>query len=81
MRIVDNAWDRVQLRPWNGVGRPLRQRRKGGDALFDRDRERVHLDDGPVVDALPLIYFRFGKYGLSTASRSCRIQREAGPSS
>ena len=81
MRVVANVWDQVQLRPWNSDGRSLDPRRKARAVLFDADRERLHLDEGPVADALPLVFFRFVKYGFSTASRSCRIQREAGPSS
>lgn len=81
MRVVANVWDQVQLRPWNGVARPLHPRRKVRAVLFDSDHERLHLDEGPVVDALPLVFFRFVKYGSSPASRSCRIQRDAGPSS
>jgi hypothetical protein len=80
MRVVANVWDQVQLRPWHD-GRSLYPRRKSRAVMFDADHERLHLDEGPVVDTLPLMFFRFVKYGLSTASRSCRIQRAAGPSS
>lgn len=81
MRVVANVWDQVQLRPWSADGRSLHQRRTSRAVMFDADHGRLHLDEGSVVDALPRVFFRFVKYGLSTASRSCRIQREAGPSS
>lgn len=80
MRVVANVWDHVQLRPWNGVGRPFPQRRKVRAVLFAADHERVHFDVGPVVD-LPLALGLLPWYGASTASRSWRIQRAAFPSS
>ena len=50
MRVVANLWDQVQLRPWKGAGRPFRQRRKARAVLFAADPERLHFDEGPVVD-------------------------------
>ncbi len=50
MRVVANVWDQVQLRPSNGVGRPSRPRRNDRAVLFSADHERLHFDEGPVVN-------------------------------
>ena len=49
MRVVANLWDQVQLRP-NGVGRPTRPQRNDRPVLFAADHDRLHFDEGPVVN-------------------------------
>jgi len=50
MRVVANVWDQVQLRPWSGVGRPSRPRRQDRAVLFAGENDRLHFDEGPVVN-------------------------------
>jgi hypothetical protein len=50
MRVVANVWDHVQLRPWNGAGRPSRPRPKDRAVVFAADHDRLHADEGPIVN-------------------------------